>query len=72
MYLHNILYQTVNYHPEMVAEKLQLFTFAVIQCYVQAEVTSLSGSVIEGIYAEYIVSGLFATDYKYEMFDSMC
>ena len=42
------------------------------QGYVQAEVTSLSGSVIEGIYNEYIVSGLFATDYKYEMFDSEC
>ena len=32
------------------------------------EVTSLSGSVIEGTYAEYIVSGLFATVYKYERF----
>ena len=42
------------------------------QGYVPYEVTSLSGSVIEGTYAEYIVSGLFATDYKYEMFDSMC
>ena len=30
------------------------------------EVTSLSGSVIQGTYDEYIVSGLFATDYKYE------
>ena len=36
------------------------------------EVTSLSGSIIEGTYDEYIVSSLFATDYKYEVFDSMC
>ena len=37
------------------------------------EVTSLSGSVIEGTYDEYIVSGgLFATDYKHEKFDSVC
>ena len=37
------------------------------------EVTSLSGSVIEGTYDEYIVrDGLFATDYKYKMFNSTC
>ena len=38
----------------------------------QSEVTSLSGSVIKGTYDEYIVSGLFATGYKYEEFDSVC
>ena len=36
------------------------------------EVTSLSGSVIEGTYDEYRVSGLFEPEYKYEMFGSQC
>ena len=36
------------------------------------EVPSLSGTVIEGSYGEYRVSGLFATEYKYDMFDSDC
>ena len=36
------------------------------------EVTSLTGTVIEGSYNEYIVRSLFSPDYKYEMFDSNC
>ena len=36
------------------------------------EVTSLSGSVIEGTYKEYRVSSLFDPEYKYEMFGSQC
>ena len=36
------------------------------------EVTSLSDPVIQGTYDEYVVSGLFDPDYKYEMFDSSC
>ena len=36
------------------------------------EATSLSDPVIEGTYNEYKVSGLFATEYKYEMFESEC
>ena len=68
MHFHNILYQTVNYHPEMVAETIRL-TFAVIHsatCHMRLP------PCLAGTYNEYIVNGLFATDYKYEMFDSEC
>ena len=37
-----------------------------------AEVTSLSGTVIEGSYDEYKVSGLFDTEFEYDEFDSDC
>ena len=36
------------------------------------EVSSLPGSVIEGRYDEYAVSGLFDPDYKYSQFTSQC
>ena len=36
------------------------------------EVSSLSDPVIQGTYKEYIVSGLFSSEYKYEMFHPQC
>ena len=36
------------------------------------EVTSLADPVIQGTYDDYIVSGLFDSDYKYDMFRSQC
>ena len=36
------------------------------------EVTSLSDPVIQGTYKDYIVSGLFGSEYKYETFRPQC